>query len=202
MDPVVGPGAGPAGNAQLTAWLGLLLLVLFLAELVTVLDVKGLISWHIAFGVLLIPPALAKTATTGWRVLRYYAGTAAYVGAGPPPLLLRLLGPLVVLGTLAVLGTGVLVTLLGRTDGDAAWFHVLGNGVSPLTLHQGSVIVWAVATGLHVLGRFTTALRLAGGPSLPGVRARLAALAVIAVAAVLLAIIGLVVATDWTQGRL
>jgi len=64
-DPVLPRTGGPAGNARLTAWIGLGLLIAFLAELVTLLDVAGLISWHIIIGVLLVPPALAKTATTG-----------------------------------------------------------------------------------------------------------------------------------------
>src|SRR5437660_12665963 len=84
------PGTGgPAGNARLTAWTGLVLLVLFVAELVTLLDVHGLISWHVALGVLLIPPALLKTASTGWRIVRYYSGNRPYRQAGPPALFLR-----------------------------------------------------------------------------------------------------------------
>ena len=73
-DAVVPGGGGPAGNARLTAATGLVLLVLFLAELVTLLDVSGLIGWHVAIGVLLVPPALLKTASTGWRIVRYYGG--------------------------------------------------------------------------------------------------------------------------------
>src|SRR3954452_15080190 len=91
-DPVLPGSGGPAGNARLTAWTGLVLLVLFLAELVTLLDVRGLISWHVALGVLLIPPALLKTASPGWRILRYYPGSRPSREAGPPPLLLRVLG--------------------------------------------------------------------------------------------------------------
>ena len=64
-DPVLTGSGGPAGNARLTAWTGLVLLALFLAELVTLLDVRGLLSWHVAIGVLLVPPALLKTASTG-----------------------------------------------------------------------------------------------------------------------------------------
>ncbi len=44
---------GPAGYAQLTAGIGLGLLIVFLAELVALLDVTGLTSWHIVIGVLL-----------------------------------------------------------------------------------------------------------------------------------------------------
>ena len=57
-DPVLPVTGGPAGNARLTAWTGVVLLVLSLAELVTLLDVRGLISWHIVIGTLLLPPAL------------------------------------------------------------------------------------------------------------------------------------------------
>lgn len=73
-DPVLPGTGGPAGNAHLTAWTGLVLLALSLAELVTLLDVQGLISWHVVIGTLLIPPALLKTGSTGWRIVRYYRG--------------------------------------------------------------------------------------------------------------------------------
>jgi hypothetical protein len=92
-DPILDVTGGPAGNARLTAWAGVLLLVLYAAELLTLLDVHGLISWHLVIGALLIPPALLKTATTGWRILRYYTGREPYRVAGPPPLLLRIPGP-------------------------------------------------------------------------------------------------------------
>jgi len=104
-DEVLPGSGGPAGNARLTAWTGLLLLLLFGAELITLLDVRGLLSWHIAVGVLLVPPALVKTASTSWRIIRYYTGNAPYRRAGPPPLALRVLGPLVVGATLAVLAS-------------------------------------------------------------------------------------------------
>lgn len=61
--------------------------------MITLLDVGGLISWHVVIGTLLIPPALLKTASTGWRIARYYSGTPPYRQAGPPPMLLRILGP-------------------------------------------------------------------------------------------------------------
>ena len=69
---------GPAGNARLTAWTGLVLLVLLAVEGVTLIDVRGLITWHVVVGALLVPPALLKTATTGWRMVRYYAGNRDY----------------------------------------------------------------------------------------------------------------------------
>src|ERR1700712_3598986 len=77
-DPVTGRGAGPAGNAQLTGWTGLLLLVLIIVELVTLLDVRGFLSWHVVVGVLLTAVAVLKIASTGWRIVRYYTGNRPY----------------------------------------------------------------------------------------------------------------------------
>jgi hypothetical protein len=158
-DPVLPRTGGPAGNASLTAWTGLLLLVLLLAEIVTLLDVRGLISWHVAIGALLVPPALLKSATTGWRIARYYAGSEAYRSAGPPPLLLRLLGPLVVISTLAVLVSGVALVLLGEEASRESIVTVFGQRIDAITLHQASFIAWAVTTGLHVMGRLVPALQ-------------------------------------------
>jgi hypothetical protein len=192
-DPVEMGSGGPAGNARLTAWTGLVLLVLFLVELVTLLDIRGFISWHIVVGVLLVPPALVKTATTGWRIVRYYTGRPSYRRAGPPPMPLRILGPLVVLSTLAVLGTGLALIALGSSS-RTVLFSVLGYRVDAVTLHQGTFLVWGVATGLHTLGRIVPALRIVGAdgkgvPKLPGRASRAivlpAALAVAAVAAAL-----------------
>lgn len=201
-DPVLPGNGGPAGNASLTAWTGLVLLVLFLAEMVTLLDVHGLISWHIAVGALLIPPALLKTATTGWRIVRYYLGDRDYVAAGPPPMLLRLLGPLVVLSTLALLGTGVALVVLGEQSSRQALVTVVGQRVSTLTLHQASFLIWGAATGLHVLARGLPAARivLGGRGSLPGRLSRAAVLGLVALLAAGTAVL-LLGSSDWHHDR-
>lgn len=159
-DPVLPVSGGPAGNARLTAWTGTVLLALFLVELATLLSVRQLITWHVVVGVLLVPPALLKTASTGWRIVGYYTGRAPYRQAGPPPMFLRVLGPLVVLSTLAVLGTGLALIFLGPVAGFAPLVSVVGYQVSTLTLHQATFIVWAVATGLHTLARLIPAWRI------------------------------------------
>lgn len=164
-DPALPRTGGPAGNAQLTAWVGLLLVPLFVAELVTLVSLDRLLSWHIAIGVLLIPPALLKTATTGWRIIRYYTGASAYHRSGPPPIVLRMLGPLVVLTTLAVLGTGVILIVVGPRATFTPLATMAGQRITWLTLHQASTIGWAVAMGLHVLGRLVPAVQLAVTPS-------------------------------------
>ena len=151
---------GPAGNARLTAWTGLLLLVLSLVELVTLLDVSGLISWHIFFGTLLLPPALLKTGSTGWRIARYYTGNHKYRRPGPPPMLLRILGPLVVLSTLGLLASGLVLIALGTEDSRTTLIAGFGQRIDALTIHKLVFLMWIVVTGLHVLARFVPALQL------------------------------------------
>jgi hypothetical protein len=193
-DPVLAHTGGPAGNALLTAWTALILLVGSIAELLTLVDINALISWHVAIGALLVPPALMKTASTGWRMARYYSRHRPYVEAGPPPLLLRLLGPLVVVSTLGLLGSGVLLVLLGPDHAHQALLDVLRFRVDYVTLHQGFFAVWVVATGLHLLGRIVPALRITLAPgrpaaaSVPGALTRWLLLASVVVSAVALAV--------------
>jgi hypothetical protein len=184
-DPVLPGTGGPAGNAVLTAWTGLVLLVLFVAELLTLIDIRGLISWHVGVGALLIPPALLKTASTTWRMVRYYRGHGPYQEAGPPPLLLRLLGPAVVLSTLALLGTGVLLVLLGEESSRQVLVDLPFVRVDWLFVHQASFAVWATVTGLHLLARLVPALQVVARSRqrIPGrVRRLLAGVLVVAVA--------------------
>jgi hypothetical protein len=159
-DPVAPHTGGPAGNARLTAWTGLVLLLLALAELVTLINVSGLISWHIVLGTLLIPPALLKTGSTGWRIARYYRRDPEYRHAGPPPMLLRVLGPGVIASTLGLLASGLLLVLLGQDRSRNVLINALGQRVDWVTLHQGLFIVWGVLTGLHALARLVPALQL------------------------------------------
>lgn len=201
-DPVAPNSGGPAGNARLTAWTGLLLLVLSVAELVTLINVSGLISWHIVLGMLLVPPALLKTASTGWRIARYYRRNPAYRQAGPPPMLLRILGPAVVVSTLGLLASGLVLILLGQDNSRTVLITALGQRVDWLTLHQGLFIVWAVFTGLHMLARTMPALQLTvlpkrGGTSVDGAKARAAVLVGSAVVAGISAALVLSASGSW-----
>jgi hypothetical protein len=201
-DEVVGSSGGPAGNARLTAWTGLLLLVLFGAEVVTLADVHGWIGWHIVIGVLLIPPALVKTASTGWRIVRYYTGSRPYRDAGPPALVLRVLGPLVVLFTLAVLGSGLALILVSPDTGRQPFVSAAGFGVSLLMIHKASFVIWGIFTGGHTLGRLIPALQLtvlrwSDGRRVPGRHRRSATLVVAVVSGALAAVLALSVAGAW-----
>jgi hypothetical protein len=162
VDPVLPRTGGPAGNAALTAWTAIVLLVISFAEGLTLVDVRGLISWHVALGALLVPPALLKTATTGWRMVRYYVGSPPYQEAGPPPLLLRVLGPLVVGSTLGLLASGVLLVLLGPDGSYRSAVSVLGLRIDWVGVHKGLFVLWFGVMTLHVLGRIIPALRITG----------------------------------------
>jgi hypothetical protein len=137
-------------NERLTATTAVVLVVLLAVEGVTILAIRPLLSWHVWVGMLLIPPVALKLATTGWRMIRYYRGSAAYVLRGPPPFLLRLLAPLVVLSTVGVFGSGVGLLALGPRRA-----HGLLLG-----LHKASFVVWFFATGVHILAHVPRVPRL------------------------------------------
>lgn len=128
------------GNARLTAVTGALLTPLLLAECFTILDVRGYITWHTAIGLALLGPVALKCGSTLYRFANYYAGRPVYVAKGPPHPVLRVFGPLVILSSLAVLGTGI------------ALLAVHGDSDTWLTLHQGSFIVWVAVMTVHFLG--------------------------------------------------
>jgi hypothetical protein len=115
------------------------LVLLLLAEGITIVHLHGLLSAHMSIGLMLIPPVLLKLASTGYRMISYYAGSRAYRLAGPPLLPLRLMAPVLVASTVAVLLTGVLLLAAGRNSG----------GV--LQLHQLSFIVFGVVFVVHVV---------------------------------------------------
>ena len=135
-----GDGRGPTGNSRLTATTGVVLLALLAIEGITLLALGSLLSVHVFVGMLLIAPIALKLASTGYRFLRYYAGSAVYRAAGPPATLMRMLGPVVIASTVALFGSGVAMLALGPAD---RW--VVG-------VHKASFVVWLGATAAHVLG--------------------------------------------------
>jgi hypothetical protein len=137
-------------NARLTAGAAVLLLVLLAAEGLTLLSVRSHLTLHVVIGMILIPPVLLKMGSTCWRFVRYYTGSPGYRSKGPPPLLLRVLGPLVVLLTIAVLASGVALVF-----GPHGWRH------ESLLLHKASFVLWFGAMTIHVLGHVLETARLA-----------------------------------------
>jgi hypothetical protein len=186
------PTAGPEGNARLTALTGAALLVLLAVEGITLLSLRTMLSWHIFVGLLVVPVVALKLGSTGYKIYRYYTRRADYVEAGPPHLLLRLLGPVVAVTTIALLATGIVLIV-----------EKPGNGVV-LLLHKASFAVWVAALGAHVLahlGHLPRVLRsdLGGRNDVAGTRGRLlliaGAVAIGAIAAVAL----LPLSTSWVH---
>jgi hypothetical protein len=129
------------GNARLTGLTAAVLFFLFAAEGVTVLRVHELLTPHVVIGMVMVPVVVVKISSTLWRFARYYGGDPEYRRKGPPPVLLRLLGPFVVVLTVAVLGTGIALLFVPTAD-RSEW----------LFLHKATFVLWLGAMALHVLG--------------------------------------------------
>ncbi|MGO8882193.1 MAG: hypothetical protein ACLPUO_17495 [Streptosporangiaceae bacterium] len=130
---------GAEGNERLTAMTGLVLLLLFAAEGVTILRVHSLLTLHFFLGMLLLGPVALKISSTVYRFARYYTRSQPYVRKGPPAPLLRVLGPLVIITSLGVIGTGVALAFVGPSN--APW----------LFLHKAFFIAWFAMMVIHVL---------------------------------------------------
>lgn len=139
---------GVAGNERLTALTGVVLLIGFAIEGVTILRIGRLLTLHVFLGLLLIGPVVLKICSTVYRIARYYTRAEPYVRRGPPPWPLRLLGPFVIATSLAVLGTGVMLVIVGVRSGP--W----------LFLHKASFIAWFGGMVLHVLAHIARLPRI------------------------------------------
>ena len=190
--------AGVTGNSRITAANGLLLLVLLFIEGITILRVRDLITLHVFVGLVLVGPVLLKTATTGYRFARYYTHAEPYVRRGPPHPILRLSGPLVILTTLTVLGSGIGLMLVKPDNPGVLLFA-----------HKASFVLWFGLMTIHVLGH----LRDAASESVQDLRARRddptsrqRGLRALAIVAALLAGVGLAAAltpsaSAWTNNH-
>ena len=143
--------SGVEGNARLTAAAAAVIFVLLAIEGVTILRIGNLLNVHVFIGIVLIPIVVVKISSTIWRFVRYYAGDPEYRRHGPPVLVLRLLGPVVVVLTVVVFASGVgLVVLLPRSLRQELFF-----------VHRASFILWLVVMTVHVLGHLGETTRLA-----------------------------------------
>ncbi|HEV7162164.1 MAG TPA: hypothetical protein VGN25_02815, partial [Solirubrobacteraceae bacterium] len=111
-------GGGTSGNERLTAATGAVLIALLAVIGVTILRLRPLLSVHLFVGVLLIPPVMLKMASTGYRFMRYYTANPRYRRKGPPAAPLRIIAPMVISSTFAVLATGVILLFLGPSSRD------------------------------------------------------------------------------------
>ena len=159
---VSAPSGGVDGNERLTSLVAaVLLLLLFLVGLtVPVANVQTRL--HVFLGVVVIPPILLKVASTTWRMVKYYAGSFSYRRKGPPMLLLRLLGPVLVVLTLVLLFSGV-----GLVIGAPRSMHLELSQI-----HRASFLLWFAVTAVHVLAHLQETLSVAPRDFLRGARRR------------------------------
>jgi hypothetical protein len=125
--------------------------MLFAAEIVTaILGVRNVLTAHLVIGYLLAPPVLVKLASTGWRMSRYYLGEPDYRRRGAPRTFLRVLGPVIVVLTVALVSSGILCY-----NGP----HSVHNFA--LNVHKVTFYLWLVALVCHVVPHFVEAVSLA-----------------------------------------
>jgi hypothetical protein len=180
---------GVEGNARITAVLGVILVVAFVAELVTVLSVNELFTWHVFIGLFIVPVVCVKLATTGYRFYNYYKGTPPYRRKGAPHPILRISAPLLVLSTVLLLVAGIVALAVGPRHSDT-W----------ITIHQGSAIAWVTLVVVHLIGHALETWRLTNAevranPPLPRRGARTTVVAAGLVVGLLLGIASL----GWTD---
>src|SRR3954453_80069 len=124
------PKDGVEGNARLTGVTGALLFIALAVEGVTILDLHDLLSVHVFVGMLIGTLVVLKLASTGYRFARYYTGDPNYLRKGAPQIVLRVIGPIVVLTTIAVVASGVVLVLAEPSSRDPL-----------LGIHKASFIV-------------------------------------------------------------
>ena len=147
--PADGPAPDPAarsggaeGNERLTAITGAVLLILLAIEGYTILRIGRLLTLHVFLGMLLLGPVTLKAGSVLYRFVRYYTGSEPYRRKGPPAPLPRVIGPLVMLLTACVFGSGVMLAVTGPSDnGPGGW----------LQIHRLSFIAWLCVMTIHVL---------------------------------------------------
>jgi hypothetical protein len=99
---------------------------------------------------LLLGPVTLKAGSVLYRFVRYYGGSEPYRRKGPPAPLPRVIGPLIMLLTACVFGSGIMLAVTGPSYyGPSDW----------LQIHQLSFIAWLCVMTVHVL---TYAWRLPG----------------------------------------
>jgi hypothetical protein len=198
--PQTAPQSGGAeGNERLTAMTGAVLLILLAVECYTILRIGRLITLHVFLGMLLLGPVVLKAASVLYRFVRYYTGSAPYRRMGPPALLLRVIGPIIMLLTACVFGSGVMLAITGPGYGPpTGWLEV----------HRISFIAWAFFIVIHLLAYVPRLPRLLAAEArgvhtrrsvevLSGRRTRLALLLASLLAGLVIALLTVHLAGEW-----
>jgi hypothetical protein len=123
---------------------GAVLLILLAVEGYTILRIGRLLTLHVFLGMLLLGPVTLKAGAVLYRFARYYTGSEPYRRKGPPAPLLRVLGPINMLLTACVFGTGIMLAVTGPSNYDS-------GATGWLQLHRLSFIAWLFFMAIHVL---------------------------------------------------
>src|ERR1700689_1472722 len=140
MSPKRPPAA--EGTERLTALTGAVLRILRAVECYTILRIGRLLTLHVFLGMLLLGPVTLKAGSVLYRFARYYTGNEPYRRKGPPALLLRVIGPIVMLLTACVFGSGIMLAVTGPSYGPPSGW---------LIVHRYSFIAWAFFIVIPVL---------------------------------------------------
>src|SRR6202522_4415423 len=130
------------GNERLTAMTGAVLLILLAVECYTILRIGRLLTLHVFLGMLLLGPVTLKAGSVLYRFARYYTGSEPYRRKGPPALLLRLIGPIIMLLTACVFGSGIMLAVTGPSYGPPSGW---------LVVHRISFFAWLFFIAIHVV---------------------------------------------------
>ena len=146
---------------------GAVLVILLAVEGYTILRIGRLLTLHVFLGMLLLGPVTLKAGSVLYRFARYYTGSEPYRRKGPPAPLLRIIGPINMVLTACVFGTGSCWRSPARV--------LLRRGIGWLELHRLSFLAWLFFMAIHVLAyvwRLPAATCGRGARRLPGGQGR------------------------------
>src|SRR5580698_1959166 len=153
---------GADGNERLTAMAGAGVLILLAIECYTILGIGRLLTLHVFLGMLLLGPVTLKAGSVIYRFARYYTSSEPYRRKGPPAPLPRLIGPIIVLLTACVFGSGIMLAVTGPSYGPPSGW---------LVVHRISFFAWIFFIVIHVVAYVPRLPRLlaaeARGVSIP-----------------------------------
>jgi hypothetical protein len=172
---------------------GAVLLILLAVECYTILRIGRLLTLHVFLGMLLLGPVTLKAGSVLYRFARYYTGSEPYRRQGPPAPLLRVIGPVIMLLTACVFGSGVMLAVTGPGYGPPGGW---------LVLHRISFFAWLFFIAIHVLAYVPRVPRLLAAEArarevLAGRGTRLALLVASLLAGLVIALLTVHLAGKW-----
>ncbi|MHB1521022.1 MAG: hypothetical protein ACYCWN_06875 [Ferrimicrobium sp.] len=122
-------------------------------EGVTIVFIGQLISIHVILGMILLPIMAYKIIVATYRFAMYYLGAPDFKHAGPPEMLLRVIGPLLIATTVILMASGI-VLVYAKPDTPTAAFW--------LNIHRDDFVAWFALMAFHVLAYARRAVGTSG----------------------------------------